>query len=523
MKHFFRTKPHTEILADADGGEHKLQRVLGPWHLAMLGVGCIIGAGIFVLTGNAAAQYAGPAIALSFVLSGIGCIFAGLCYAEFASVIPLSGSAYTYAYATLGEFFAWVIGWDLILEYLFGAATVAVGWSGYVVSFLADFGIQLPVSLTSPTGTVLVNVPAAVKDVSPGWHPLTSSLEAVLAKAGVVETTLPHVHAVANLPAMLIVAVATWLLVLGIRESASANAIIVFIKVAVILLFIGFGWQYVHTSNWHPFIPPATSDHFGEFGWGGILRGAGVVFFAYIGFDVVSTTAQEAKNPQRDLPFGILVSLIVCVILYVVVSLVMTGLVNYKELNVPHPIAVAVDAAGPALTWLRPLVKFGAIAGLSSVVLVLMMGQTRILFSMGRDRLLPELFARVHPRYKTPWISTLLTGGVAMLVAGAFPIGLLGELVSIGALLAFTMVCAGVMVMRVTKPDLPRPFRTPWVPFVPLAGMGFSVLQMLGLPHDTWVRLVVWMFLGIIVYITYSQHHSRQARPLASPPAEPPK
>lgn len=518
MKHLFRTKSHAEILADADGGEHRLERALGPWHLAMLGVGCIIGAGIFVLTGNAAAQYAGPAIALSFVLSGLGCIFAGLCYAEFASVIPLSGSAYTYSYATLGEFFAWVIGWDLILEYLFGASTVAVGWSGYVVSFLGDFGIHLPPQLTAPTGTAFVEVTQAAGPVPAGWHQLTPTLETALAKAGVVVSNLNHLHAVANVPAMLIVAVATWLLVVGIRESASVNAIIVFVKVAVILLFIGFGAHYVHTANWHPFIPEATPDHFGEFGWGGILRGAGVVFFAYIGFDVVSTTAQEAKNPQRDLPFGILVSLIVCIVLYVAVSLVMTGLVSYKELNVPHPIAVAVDAAGPALNWLRPVVKFGAIAGLSSVVLVLMMGQTRVLFSMGRDRLLPEVFARIHPRYKTPWITTLITGILAMLVAGAFPIGVLGELVSIGALLAFTMVCAGVMVMRTTRPDLPRPFRTPWVPFVPLAGMGFSLLQMLGLPPDTWLRLVVWMFLGIIVYITYSQHHSRQAK-AANPPS----
>ncbi len=416
MKRFFRTKSHEQILADAEAGEHKLRRTLGVWHLTLLGIGGVIGAGIFVLTGHAAAECAGPAISLSFVLSGLACVFAGLCYAEFASMIPTSGSAYTYSYATLGELFAWIIGWDLILEYLFGASTVAVGWAGYVTSFLKDCGITLPAALC--------NAPVA-------YH----------AGKGMALT-----GALVNLPAVLIVALITVLLIIGIRMSANFNNIIVVVKVTVILLFIGFGIWYVTPGNWHPFIPPNTTGEFGHFGWTGILRGAGVVFFAYIGFDAVSTAAQEATNPQRDLPRGIMWSLLVCGVLYVIVSLVMTGLAHYPTLNVPHPMAVAIDAAGPALAWLRPLVKLGAIAGLSSVILVLMLGQTRIFFSMSKDRLLPAVFSAVHPRFRTPHVATLVTGTVALVLAGMFPIDLLGELVSIGALLAFTMVCAGLIV-----------------------------------------------------------------------------
>ncbi len=464
-------------MGDVEKAEHQMHRVLGPWHLTLLGIGGVIGAGIFVLTGQAAANYAGPAIALSFLFSGLACAFAGLCYSEFASMIPAAGSAYTYSYATLGEVFAWIIGWDLILEYLFGASTVAVGWSGYVVSFLKDFGVTLP--------SVLVNAPFS-------YTP----------QAGLQLT-----GAWFNLPAVLIVGVVTGLLVIGIRESANFNNGIVIVKVTVILLFIFLGMRYIKLENLTPFIPPNTGV-FGEYGWSGMMRGAAVVFFAYIGFDAVSTAAQEARRPQRDVPIGILVSLAVCAVLYVAVAVVLTGLVPYKQLNVPHPMAVGIDAAGPALAWLRPLVKMGAIAGLSSVILVLMLGQSRIFYSMSRDGLLPAKFGAIHPRFKTPWLATTITGVVSLLMAAIFPIGFLGELVSIGALLAFVMVCAGVWVMRRTKPDAPRPFRTPWVPFVPLMGMLLSGAQMVALPFDTWLRLILWMALGLVIYFLYGHRHS---------------
>jgi APA family basic amino acid/polyamine antiporter len=349
MKHLFRTKAHTQIIYDAHSGDHQMHRTLGSWHLIFLGIGCVIGAGIFVLTGVASAKYAGPAISLSFVFSGFACAFAGLCYAEFASMIPVSGSAYTYAYATLGELFAWVIGWDLILEYMFGASSVAVGWSGYVVSFCKDFGIHIPEALCNA--------------------PLCYDPQAGLTLTG----------AWLNLPAVFVIVLMTTLLTIGIRESANFNNAIVIIKVTVILLFIGFGSRFISVHNWTPFLPPNTG-HFGEFGWSGVLRGAAVVFFAYIGFDAVSTAAQEARNPQRDMPRGILVSLAICAVLYVAVALVLTGLVPYTQLNVADPIAVGINAAGPSLQWLRLLVKAGAIAGLSSVILVLLMGQPRIFY-----------------------------------------------------------------------------------------------------------------------------------------------
>lgn len=498
----FRTKSLSGLLHEARDNKAGLKKTLTGLNLTTLGIGAIIGAGIFVLTGQAAAQYAGPAIVLSFIISGIACAFAGLCYAEFASMIPISGSAYTYSYATLGEFLAWIIGWDLILEYLFAASTVSVGWSGYVVSFLRDFGIHIPTTLTAATGTVLVDVPNI------GWQQLTKQLTASLTSQGVAIDALPHVTAIINLPAMLIIAVLTLLLVVGIRESANFNNIMVIVKVAVILLFIAVGIAFVQSDNWTPFIPENTGE-WGHFGWSGVLRGAGVIFFAYIGFDAVSTAAQEAKNPQKDMPVGILGSLGVSTFLYILVAVVLTGIVSYTTLNVADPVAVGVNAMGDGLFWLRPIVKIAAIAGLSSVILVMLLGQPRIFYSMAKDGLLPPIFSKVHPKYKTPYISTLLTGSVAIVLAGILPISLLGELVSIGTLLAFAIVCVSIIILRKTKPDAERPFRTPWVPVIPALGALICFAQMAALPLDTWARLLIWMALGFIIYFTYGIRHSK--------------
>jgi APA family basic amino acid/polyamine antiporter len=461
----------------AEEGEQGLSRTLTAANLTLLGIGAIIGAGIFVLTGNAAATYAGPAVVLSMVAAGIACGFAGLCYAEFASMIPIAGSAYTYGYATLGEFVAWIIGWDLMLEYLFGAATVAVGWSGNFVPFLREFGIIFPAQWANAP----ISVDAANNFSSTG--------------------------AILNVPAVVLVALMTWILVIGIKESARFNNVIVFIKMAIIFLVIGFGFMYVNTANWHPFIPENTG-RFGEFGWSGVLRGAGVIFFAYIGFDAVSTAAQEAKNPQKDMPIGILGSLFICTILYVLMALVMTGMVHYSKLNDPAPILVAVAAAGPSLAWLRYAVEVGSLAGLASVVLVMLMGQPRVFYSMSRDGLLPPVFSKVHPKYKTPYITTILTGAIAAVVAGLLPIGLLGQLVSIGTLLAFVIVCAGVWILRVRSPEIPRAFKTPLVPLVPILGILSCFGLMAGLPKDTWIRLMIWLAIGFVIYFVYSRHHS---------------
>jgi basic amino acid/polyamine antiporter, APA family len=478
MIDIFAKKSLAKLMAEASDEQTGLKRTLTRWNLVLLGIGAIIGAGIFVLTGQAAASYAGPAVVISFVVAGIACAFAGLCYAEFASMIPIAGSAYTYAYATLGEFIAWIIGWDLILEYLFAASTVAVGWSGYVTSFLKDLGIDIPTSLSS--------APLAYDTTTHAW---TST------------------GAIINLPAVLIIGVMSAVLYRGVRGSANINNIIVAIKVTVILLFIIFGAAYVVPENWVPFIPENTGTS-GQYGWSGIFRASGVIFFAYIGFDAVSTAAQEAKNPQKDMPWGILGSLVVCTIIYILVGLVMTGMVKYPNLNDPAPVAVAVNAAGESLQWLRYPIKIGAIAGLSSVILVMLMGQPRIFYSMAKDGLLPPAFAKVHSTYKTPYFSTILTGIVAAAVAGLFPIGLLGELVSIGTLLAFAIVCGGVLVLRYKSPNLERPFKTPFFPVVPVLGVfsAFGVMAML--PLDTWLRLIVWMAIGIAIYFFYGKNHS---------------
>jgi len=470
-----------------------LRRVLGPLDLTLLGIGAIIGTGIFVLTGQAAAAHAGPAVVLSMIVAGIASALAAVCYAEFASAVPVAGSAYTYGYATLGELVAWIIGWDLVLEYALGAATVAVGWSGYVVALLGDFGMQFPPLFSAAPGTAVFLADGST------------------------------VAALFNLPAMLISALATWLLVIGIRESARVNAVIVVIKVGVVLLIIGLGGMFVDSRNWQPFIPPNTGA-FGEFGWSGILRGAGVIFFAYIGFDAVSTAAQEARDPQRDMPRGIIGSLVICTVLYVLVSGVMVGLVPYQQLGVPAPMAVAVDAARvkamstswqPILDLMPFIVKLGAIMGLSSTIIVQMMAQPRIFYAMSRDGLLPAWASRIHTKYRTPHLTTLITGGIVMFASGFTSIGVLGELVSIGTLFAFVIVSIGVIVLRKTRPDLERPFKTPLVPALPIASALVSFLLMLALPWSTWQRLIVWMIVGLVIYFVYGRRHSKLRRPAA--------
>jgi basic amino acid/polyamine antiporter, APA family len=507
----FRRKTITALQAEA-AGDHSLKRALGAVNLTALGIGAIIGTGIFVLTGTVAAQNAGPAVILSFVAAGIASVFAALCYSEFASLVPMAGSAYTYGYATLGELFAWIIGWDLILEYAVGAITVAVGWSGYVVSFLRDFGITVPPQFSAARGTELIDLPAAAAaalKVRPGWTALAPMADQIR-KAGLAAGSMAHATAIFNLPAVIIVFIVTTLLVIGIKESANFNSLIVIIKIGVVVLFIVGAAHAVNPANWHPFIPPNTGQA-GHFGWSGVLTGGGIVFFAYIGFDAVSTAAQEAKNPQRDMPIGIIGSLLVCTLFYLLVSGIATGVVPYQQMDVPDPIALAADHAG--MGWMARVIKLGAIAGLSSVILVMMLGQSRVFYSMARDGLLPPLISRVHPRFQTPWVGTVITGLFVAFFSAVFTVRDAGSLCSIGTLLAFVIVSVGILVLRVREPDLPRTFKTPWVWFVAPAGAVSAILLMYGLPWPTWRRLLVWFAVGMVVYFLYGIRHSKLAPP----------
>src|SRR5947199_984399 len=472
------TELQTEALTD-----HSLKRALGALNLTMLGIGAIIGTGIFVLTGTVAALNAGPAVVLSFTLAGVASIFAALCYSEFASLVPMAGSAYTYGYATLGELIAWIIGWDLVLEYALGAVTVAIGWSGYVVSFLHDVGIDVPCALAGARGTIVA------------CHDGT------------------QVAAVFNLPAVIIIGLVTTLLVIGIKESANFNNVIVFVKVAVVLLFIVGAAHAINPANWHPFIPPQTVKDgaavAGEFGWSGVFTGAAIVFFAYIGFDAVSTAAQEAKNPQKDMAIGIIGSLLICTVLYILVSGIATGVMSYKELNVPDPIAVAADRAG--LGWMSSLIKLGAIAGLSSVILVMLLGQSRVFWTMSKDGLLPQFVNKIHPRFQTPYLTSIVTGIGVAFVSALLTVREAGSLVSIGTLLAFVIVSIGVLVLRIREPNLPRAFKTPWVWFVAPAGAFSALYLMVSLPWRTWERLIIWFVVGIVIYAAYGVRNSKLA------------
>jgi APA family basic amino acid/polyamine antiporter len=487
-------------------GENTLKRSLSSLNLITLGIGAIIGAGIFVLTGQAAANHAGPAVSLSFVMAGIVCGFAGLCYAEFASIIPIAGSAYTYGYATLGEFVAWIIGWDLVLEYAFGAATVASGWSGYLNSLLQQLHIYIPPQLCATPGTQLVFF-------NERWMPLATL------PAGVDPSQLQHATGIFNLVAMLAIIAISTVLVIGIKESANLNTAIVIVKLGIVGIFLVLGGYFIirHPSlafhNWHPFFPP--SDGHGNFGYMGIATGASSIFFAYIGFDAVSTAAQEAKNPQKDMPIGILGSLVVCTVLYILVSTVLTGLVNYKALNVADPVAMGIDATG--VSWGSLLVKVGAVFGLGTVMLVMLLGQSRVFFSMSKDGLLPKWASAIHPKFRTPWISTIVVGAVVAFMPAFLPIDRLSELVNIGTLLAFTIVCAGVWVLRVRHPDMHRPFKTPLVPLVPILGILTALFLMSRLPAITWTVMILWLFAGLVIYFGYSIKHSKvQALPVAS-------
>ncbi len=498
MARLLATKPLSLLTQEAgEQGEHTLRRSLGPVNLITLGIGAIIGAGIFVLTGQAAALHAGPAIALSFIFAGFTCAFAGLCYAEFASIIPIAGSAYTYGYATLGELVAWIIGWDLVLEYAFGAATVASGWSGYFVSLMEQLHIYLPPQFTTTYGNVLYLYGGK-------WEPLASL------PPGVTGAGLAHATGLFNFVAFFAILAVTAVLVVGIKESANLNSTFVIIKLGVVAIFLVLGIAFLihHPTlariNWHPFIPPRQN---GEFGFKGIVAGAASVFFAYIGFDAVSTAAQEARNPRRDMPIGILGSLVICTFLYIVVSLVLTGLVNYRELDVADPVALGIDVTG--VSWGSLLVKIGAVLGLATVMLVMLLAQSRIFYSMSRDGLLWPWASAIHPKFRTPWLSNIVVGTVVAFLPALLPIDKLSELVNMGTLLAFTIVCAGVWILRRRHPGMERPFRTPLVPLVPILGILSALYLMIELPLLTWEVLILWLILGLVIYFTYSIKHSK--------------
>ncbi|RAJ06577.1 amino acid/polyamine/organocation transporter (APC superfamily) [Chitinophaga skermanii] len=466
----------------AEQGGSSLKRSLGAINLIAIGIGVIIGAGLFSLTGIAAANNAGPAVTLSFIIAAVGCAFSALCYAEFASMVPVAGSAYTYAYATLGELFAWIIGWDLVLEYSVGAATVGISWSQYLVKFLDKFNIHLPPQI------------------------IQSPFESMNMADGSV------VHGIINLPAVLIIACITSIIIRGTKGSAFFNMIVVMLKVGVVLVFIALGWNYINPENYHPYIP-ANTGTFGEFGWSGIFRGAGVIFFVFIGFDIVATMAQETKNPQRNMPIGILGSLIICTILFVLFGYVMTGLANYTEFkNSAAPVAVAI--ANTPYEWLAQAVIIAILIGYTSVILVDLLGQSRVFYSMSKDGLLPKIFSQLHPTFNTPSKSNMVLCIFISLFAGLVPISVVGEMTSIGTLLAFVMVCLGVLILRKQQPNTPRPFKTPFVPVVPILGIVTCLIMMVSLPLDTWIRLFVWLALGFIIYFCYGKKHSRLRKSL---------
>lgn len=469
-------KSLSAITHEVEGDTHKLKRTLGPWNLISLGIGCVIGAGLFSVTGIAAAENAGPAIVLSFIIAAIGCTFAALCYSELATMIPVSGSAYTYAYVTMGELIAWLIGWALVLEYAVGAATVSISWSAYVVSFLHGIGVYPPADL------------------------IASPWQSVRLEDGSI------VYGLINLPAVIVLGLVSGILILGIKESALFNAAIVVTKVSVVVAFIAVGAFYINTDNYHPFIPENTGT-FGEFGWSGIMRAAGVVFFAYIGFDAVSTAAQETKNPSKNVPIGLMGTLFICTVLYILFAFVMTGLVHYTHLNVAAPVALAIDQT--PFWWLQGLIKLAIIAGFTSVMLVLLLGQSRVFYSMAKDGLLPKMFSDLHPKFQTPWRCNLILLLFVSLFGAFAPLSLVGHMTSIGTLLAFTIVCAGVLVLRYTHPDWNRPFKAPWVPFVPLLGIGTCLLMMVSLELETWLRLLAWLVIGLLFYAFWGRHHAK--------------